>query len=418
MMEDSLQEQQQISPVSIDKAEYIISLASKKNGAFKSMMQLLREVEEQLLIRQKKNKLFYQVVNVVDKGYERKVYGNKQQIENINSEMNYIQQDMDHLTSCRATLKQELDGHEDQLNDIRDYAEQRRNKKSKRERQYHQLYNIPIVATQFKKKYVRARDKNSDAEEKVSEVRATVDSCQRAIGELSKSLAECQKRREELIIQQQELQVQKQQVEDLLFNLHEGCKFWSGFDQYQSDTAIKATNTFIETIQKHAKNHNTFHKIMDPNNDFVKILKMALYEYGQAESYAESRWDQLQVEFDCAKCRTSHLGWPTPDKVRTADLLCDTCYTEARTSMIWEKKMKMGMDRSQQLLSLPGGSTLSFSSTVTTASSTSSTSSGSKPGFKKMLQMFKGGNKRRSSSNNSFTIDSPEQQRNSQLLRA
>ncbi|KAI7889521.1 uncharacterized protein EV154DRAFT_514506 [Mucor mucedo] len=415
LMEDTLQEEQRLSPVNIDKAEYIISLASKKNGAFKPMMQLLREVEEQLLLRQKKNRLFYQVVKVVDERYKRQVQGNNQQIESILAEMQHIQQDMDHLTSCRANLKQELEGHEDQLNEIRDYAEQRRNKKSKREKQYHQLYNIPIVATQFKKKYVRARDKNSDAEERVSEVRATVDSCQRAMGELSKSLGDCQKRREELTLQQGELSTQKQKIEDLLFNLHEGCKFWMGFDQYQSDTAAKATNTFIETIQKHAKSHNTFHKIMDPNNDFVKILKMALFEYGQAESYAQSRWDGLQVEYDCAKCRTSHVGWPTPDKVRTADLLCDTCYKEARTSMIWEKKMKMGMDRSQQLLSLPGGSTLSFSSTATAASSSSSTSMSSKPGFKKVMQIFKGG-KRRSSSNNSY--DSPEQQRNSQLLRA
>lgn len=414
-MEDTLQEEQGLSPVNIDKAEYIISLASKKNGAFKTMMQLLREVEEQLLIRQKKNRIFYQVVKAVEERYQRQVYGNNQQIDNINSEMHHIQQDMEHLTSNRTSLKQELEGHEEQLNDIRDYAEQRRNKKSKREKQYHQLYNIPIVATQFKKKYVRARDKNSDAEEKVSEVRATVDSCQRAIGELSRSLSECQKRREELTTHQQELEAQKQKVEDLLFNLHEGCKFWSGFDQHQSDTAAKATNAFIETIQKHAKNHNTFHKIMDPNNDFVKILRMALFEYGQAESYAQARWDRLQVEFDCAKCRTSHLGWPTPDKVRTADLLCDTCYKEARTSMIWEKKMKMGMDRSQQLLSLPGGSTLSLSSTTTATSSTSSSSIASKPGFKKVLQIFKGG-KRRSSSNNSY--DSPEQQRNSHLLRA
>jgi hypothetical protein len=414
-MEDSLydqQQQQQHTPVNIDKAEYVISLASKKNGAFKSMMHYLREVEDQLQSRHKKNKLFYQVVNAVEDCYKRKIYANKQLIDRIYSEIDYIGHDMNRLTSRRAALKQELEEHEDELNDIREYAEQRRNKKSKRERQYHQLYKIPIVATQYKKKYVRARDKNSDAEEKMSEVRATVDSCQRAIGELSKSLGDCQKKREELIAQQQDLEVQRKEDEELIFNLHEGCKFWSGFDQHQSDTAAKATNTFIETIQRHSKNHNTYHKIMDPNIDFVKIFKMALYEYGEGEKYAESRWGQLQVEFGCAKCRTSHLGWPTPDKVRPIDLLCDTCYKENRTSMIWEKKMKMGMDRSSQLLSLPGGSTLSFSSQSTATSNTSTSSGGSnKSGFKKMFQMLKVGNKRKSnSSRNSFLLDSPDPQ--------
>lgn len=415
-MEESLYEPVQLTPVNIDKAEYVISLALKKNGAFKSMIQVLREIEDQIETRQKKNKIFYQVVQVVEGRYKRRIQSNKQEIENIKSDIDYTEQDGNHLTIQRTDLKQQLDAYEDELNDIRDYAEQRRNKKSKRERQYHQLYNIPIVAAQYKKKYVRARDKNSDAEEKVSEVRAMVDSCQRAIGELSKSISDSLKRREDLVTQLQELGTQTTKTEDLLFNLHEGCKFWSGVDQYQSDTAVKATTTFIETIQKHAKNHNTFHKIMDPNHDFVKIFKMALYEFGQAEQYAESRWGQLQVEFDCAKCKTGYLGWPTPDKVRIHDLLCEACYKEARTAMIWEKKMKMGMDRSQQLLSLPGGSTLSFSSSTTAASTaTDSSQKSNKPGFKKMLQMLKG--KRRSSSNNSFTtMDSTD--RNSQLLRA
>lgn len=420
-MEESLLEIQ-LTPVNIDKAEYIISLASKKNGAFKSMMQMLREVEDQIQGRYKKNKIFYQVVKVVDSRYKSKIHHHKQEMENIKSDIDFIEQDVNTLTSQRLELKKELDIHEEELNEIRDYAEQRRNKKSKRERQYHQLYNIPIVATQFKKKYVRARDKNSDAEEKVSEVRTVVEACQRAISEITKSISDSHKKREDLIVTLQQLSTQSKQFEDLLFNLHEGSKFWSGIDKYQSETAMQATISFIETIQKHSKNHNSFHKIMDPNNDFVKIFKLALYEFGQAEQYAESTFGQLQVEFDCAKCKSTIIGWPTPDKVRIHDLLCDTCYKESRTSMIWEKKMKIGMDKSHQLLSLPGGSTLSFSSSTTTATSNSTnssqTSSNNKPGFKKMLQIFKGAaNKRRSSSHNSFVVMDPSDRNSTHLLR-
>lgn len=413
-MDESLQQQSlepPQEPVNLDKAEFIVSLGTRKNGAFKSMMYVLREVEDQIYQRHKKNKSFYQVVSNIETRYKKEIYACRQRIDHIHSELHYISQDIRHLTHKRSSLKEELDVHEEELNGIRDYAEQRRNKKSKRERQYHQLYNIPIVNNQFKKKYVRARDKNSDAEEKVSEVRATVDACQRAIGEMSKSIVDCQKKQEQLLKEQEEAEQEKKEGEELIFHLQEGVKFWQGFDQYQADTASKATTTFIETIQKHAKNNNSFHKLMDPNNDVVKLLKMALYEYGEAEKYAHARWGRLQVNYDCAKCKVSQYGWPMPDKVRTLDLLCESCYKENRRAMIWEKKMKMGMDRSQQLLSLPGGSTLSFSSSTTVASTTSSNSSNStskKPGFKKMMQMFKNGNKRRSSSSNSFALDPPD----------
>ncbi|KAG1100247.1 hypothetical protein G6F42_017700 [Rhizopus arrhizus] len=181
-MQETFEQQPTVNgPVNLEQAEFIISLSNKKNGAFKSMMHLLRQIESQIEARRKQNAQFYQVVRVVDERYRRKIYANQQLIQRIHSEITYIVHDMDQLICRRTSLKEELDAHEQELNEIRDYAEQRRNKKSKRERQYHQLYHVPLVAAQYKKKYMRARDKNSDAEEKVSEIRAVVDSCQRAI---------------------------------------------------------------------------------------------------------------------------------------------------------------------------------------------------------------------------------------------
>jgi hypothetical protein len=397
MEQYSPQQEQELSPADINKAEYIISLPNKRNSAFKSMIFLLREIEDQFKTRQKKNRVFYQVADVVTERYKKKVYANQQLVQNITLDLQDIEHDIHHLNNRSVTLKQELQGHEDELNDIRDYAEQRRNKKSKRERQYHQLYHVPLVANQYKKKYVRARDKNSDAEEKVSEVRAVVDTCQQAIADIARSIGDCHKRREQLALQKQDLEKQTKDTEDLVFNLQEGRKFWSSFDQYQSITASKATTTFIETIQKHANAINS--RLMDPNNDFVKIFRMAMFEYGEAVNYAEERWGQLQVEFDCAKCKQSHQGWPKADKVRTHDLLCEACYQENRTNMIWEKKISGVKDRSQQLLSLPGGSMLSFSSeSSTTSIDSNSPSKKKRPGFKKMIQMLKGGNRNSSSS--------------------
>jgi hypothetical protein len=397
-------QEQELTPADIDKAEYIISLSSKKNSAFKSMMYLLRELEEQFKSRQKQNRIFYQVVSVVTERYKKQIYANQQLTQRIKLDLQDIEHDIHQLGNRSTTLKQELQDHEDELNEIREYAEQRRNKKSKRERQYHQLYHVPIVANQFKKKYVRARDKNLDAEEKVSEVRAIVDNCQRAIADVARSIGDCHKTREQLSLQKQDLEKQIKNTEDLVCNLQEGHKFWSSFDQYQANTASRATITFIETIQKHANAINS--KLMDPNNDFVKIFRLALYEYGQAEKYAQGRWGQIQVEFDCAKCHQLHQGWPKPDKVRTQDLLCEACYQENRTNMIWEKKISGVKDRSQQLLSLPGGSMLSFSSQSTATSNDSNSSpSKKKPGFKKMIQLFKNGKRSSSSSGSSTSLD-------------
>lgn len=393
-------QEQQLAPADIDKAEYIISLSNKKNNAFKSMMFLLREIEEQFKTRQKNNRIFFQVVDSVSERYKKKIHGNQKLVHNISSDLQDIEYDIRHLSDRSTTLKQELEGHEDELNDIRDYAEQRRNKKSKRERQYHQLYHVPLVANQFKKKYVRARDKNSDAEERVSEVRAVVDNCQRAITDIAKSIGDCQKTRDQLTLQKRDLEKQTKDINDLLFDLQEGYKFWSGFEQYQSITASQATTDFIKTIQKHA--HSITSKLMDPNNDFVKIFRMALYEYGEAEKYAEKRWGQIQVEFDCVKCHQLHQGWPKPDKVRIQDLLCETCYQENKANMVWEKKISGVKNRSQQLLSLPGGSMLSFSSQSTAASIDSNSSNSptkKKPGFKKIIQMLKVGKR---ASNTSF----------------
>ncbi|KAI9485841.1 MAG: hypothetical protein EXX96DRAFT_546699 [Benjaminiella poitrasii] len=403
MMPNSSQRQYKVMPINLEKAEFIISLPSTSNtkktgGTFKSMMFLLREMEDQLEAREKKNKTFYQVVHAIEYKYKKTIIDNRQRMQDIQNELRYLASDSDALASRRASVKQELDILENDLNDMREYAEQRRNKKSKRERQYHQLYHVPLIAAQYKKKYVRARDKNSDAEEKVSEVRALVDACQGALTELARSFTENQTKSQRLVMQQQEIEVETKKTEEFVFELHEGCKFWQGFDQHQASTARKAVTQFIETIQRcttKSGNHD-LHRAMDPNQNYVKFLKLALFEYGEAEKYANQKWGQLQVDFECAKCHVPQSGWPKPDKVRTSDLLCDACYQEHRASMIWEKKIGGVKDRSQQLLSLPGSSMLSFSSSSTVSSESSSSSK--KPGFKKMFQLLKSsGNKRNSS---------------------
>ncbi|CEP18903.1 hypothetical protein [Parasitella parasitica] len=412
-MQDSVEQQ---LAVDFEQAEYIIGISSRPNGAFKTMMQISRQVEAQIEARKKQNKQFYQVVQAVDDRYRKKMYANQQLVQRIHSEITYIIHDMDQLACRRTSLKEELEIHEQKLIEVREYAEQRRNKKSKRESQYHQLYHIPLIAAQYKKKYVRARDKNSDAEERVSEIRAVVDSSQRAISELSRSIGDCQRKKDQLVLNQQDVESQTQETKELMASLHDGCKFWQSFDQHQSITAQKAVTHFIELLQSNSASSSALRRSMDPNNDIVKLFKLALYEYGEAEKYGNRRWGGLNVEFDCAKCRTTLMGWPRPDKVRPNELLCSTCYQEFRTSMIWEKKMA-GV--SQQLLNLPGGSMLSFSSQSTLVSSSSKddgSPKANKPGFKNVMQMFKGNKKKTRASNDLSSFIEP--QRNGRMMVA
>ncbi|EIE85672.1 hypothetical protein RO3G_10382 [Rhizopus delemar RA 99-880] len=194
---------------------------------------------------------------------------------------------------------------------IREYAEYRKNKKTKREKQYHDFYHVPILAAQYKKKYIRALDKNSDAEEQVSKVRSTVDSCQLVIIETAKAINESQKMVESLIIQKQDAENKVKQAEEMINELHEGQKFWSGFDNSQLPTALKATQALIEVIQKHERKSNTnIAQAVNNENEFVKLFKLALYQYAEAENYAESRWGNSQVEFNCAKCKNNQKPKP------------------------------------------------------------------------------------------------------------
>lgn len=406
-------EQRLYYTVNLDIAETVISLASKKQNAFKLMMAVLREVEEQIEIRRKTNMKFYQIASIVEGIYNKEIYSYRQLSSKTNGEIKFLENDIYQLNHQREMLKEEMNTHEQELNDIRQYAEQRRNKKAKREKQYHDFYHVPIVAAQYKKKYVRARDKNSDAEEQVSKIRCTVDACQKAISETTKLMMESQKKIESLIIQKQEADDKSKQAEDMIAELQDGQKFWSSFDNNQLPIALKATQGFIEAIQRHTRKSgsNTLSQIVHYESEFVKIFRLALNEYGEAEAYAQSRWGSIQVAFNCAKCNICQVGWPNLDKVRTTDLLCDSCYKEARTSMILEKKINsvIGASRSHQLQTLPSGSSLSISSFATSASSSSASSNkSSKTGFKKMFQMIK--NNKRSSTDTSqdFTSHSPD----------
>jgi hypothetical protein len=406
-MADSQTLSQESYSVDLERAEHILSLGDKKlGGSSKSVLLHLRELVEHVEARQKHNAVYYQTVDVVTKQYTGKIHLQKQAINQMLAEINYIDMDIARLQTQRAALQEELTENEQELNGTRDYAEQRRDKKSKRERQYHKLYHVPLVAAQYKKKYIRARDKNADAEEKVSEVREMVDACQDAIGEVSKTIVESQKKIEALKAESKQLEADIAESDNMMQELEQASNFWNNFDSHHCPKTWDATNKLIELILQKPKGSGSLAVVLDFHNAWIKEFKMACLDYGEGEIYADKRWAHIAVEFTCSKCQVDQVGWPTPDKVRSYDLLCRQCYVDHRSSMIWEKKVnrfseKLGFERNQQLLSLPGGSASSLS-TVSTALSTSS----NKSGFKKMFNMVK---TKRSSSSSSFTLNSQDQ---------
>lgn len=324
----------EILPVNLDKAELIISLISSKksSASFKSAQTLLQELEDQFYAREKEIRAFQQVSPVILDTYQKKMFALEQLSHRIKAELHQHELALEHLRHRRGSLTQTLDDHEAELANTRAYAEQRRNKKSKREKQYHQLYHVPLVATQYEKKYVRARDKNSAAEEQVSQVRSKVDACQQELTSITKSLIELQTDRDQLTSQLQDIEAQLKTDQTLVSQVQQGKKFLAA--------------TFIPRLKQ--AHHVT--QAMTPHT--VEHFKAALSAYKEAES----QWIQLQVwkaEFQCSSCDGVHMGWPKPDKVRTNAILCEPCYQNRHTSMVFEKKMS-------SLLSLTGSSSQSI----------------------------------------------------------
>ncbi|ORY90415.1 hypothetical protein BCR43DRAFT_412884, partial [Syncephalastrum racemosum] len=227
-----------------------------------------------------------------------------------------LEHQMARLRQQRSEAEDRLTGFDKQLEQLRAYAAARRDKKSKRERQYNQFYHVPVLAGQYRKKYSRAQAKNAHAEQQVAQLRAEVDAIQNDARSSVTRVRQLTDAVEDVRQQQAALAERVDRGERCLAFLKQGLEFWATFDRNQAGPLLDSLD----------------------GRQPVLMQKLAA-EYANREAYAAQHWDHVDVEFTCAKCRQTQVGWPTPDKVRTADLLCAECYQQARTSMIVEKKM-------------------------------------------------------------------------------
>lgn len=428
--------------ININRAEEVLRLLSSNDVvARRHASQMLKEMQQTVKARQKRIRLYISTVQALEHQYAQWQVAARQQLAQLDIDIADLNHQIVRIKQQRSNKEQELAGIEQHLQSVRDYAQQRHDKKTKRERQYNQYYNIPIINKQYQKKYVRAHDKNARAEQELVQIREAMDECQEAARQSASLAVRKQQEYDAKIEQRDAVQQQIAEADKCLAYLRQGQQFWTHFDQYQADLLTEASNRLIEISKSTNGSNDLFSKRrrsstqLQPQDqqqrDWTVTFRSVCYEYGEKEKYGSEKWDQVEVEFECARCRQSLVGWPTPDKVRQLDLLCVPCYQETRTSMIMEKKMnalsgKFGIERpvsldssrrtssssSSNLLVLSAADRFSSSSSSTSPSSKRPSLSSSSSFVNDAKKLFRG---IRFSSASSFPKSSAQQQQAEQL---
>ncbi|KAJ8651443.1 hypothetical protein O0I10_013008 [Lichtheimia ornata] len=364
-----------------EKADEVLRYASSNDAVTRRQaLHSLRDLQQAVKARQKRIRIFNLTVQALDQQYARWQYSARQQLTHLDTMVADLNHQVAKLRQQRSENEEQLKVFERQLQGIREYAQRRRTKKTKREKQYNHFYFIPVVSKSFQQKYVRAQDKNAAAEQEVVQIRESIEAIQAAVRQAGNLLGRKQQEHDAQMEQRRAVHVQVAAADKCLAYLHEGQHFWNHFDQNQAEVVIEACSQLMQTFRSTSE-PQLFRRrsstSTDPQQrDWRVVFKSACIEYGEREAYGATKWDNVEVEFDCARCQQSLVGWPTPDKVHTADLLCAVCYQDMRTSMIMEKKMnviggKLGIERPE------GPRRYSSSSKSTSRFSTSSVGSSS-----------------------------------------
>ncbi|KAI7875001.1 hypothetical protein K492DRAFT_173874 [Lichtheimia hyalospora FSU 10163] len=366
-----------------EKAGEVLRYASSNDAVIRRQaIHFIRDIQHTVKARQKRIRIFNLTVQALDQQYARWQYSARQQLTHLDTMVADLNHQVAKLRQQRTENEEQLKVFERQLQGIREYAQRRRTKKTKREKQYNHFYFIPVVSKSFQQKYVRAQDKNAAAEQEVVQIRESIEAIQAAVRQAGNLLGRKQQEHDAQMEQRHAVHVQVAAADKCLAYLHEGQHFWNHFDQNQAEVVIEACNQLMQTFRSTSEpqlfRRRSSTSTDQQQRDWRVVFKSACIEYGEKEAYAATKWDNVEVEFDCARCQQSLVGWPTPDKVHTADLLCAVCYQDMRTSMIMEKKMnviggKLGIERPE------GPRRYSSSSKSTSRFSTSSVGSSSSP---------------------------------------
>jgi hypothetical protein len=315
--------------VNIEKAEEIVNCVTNNKKTALIQKQALYDIIQQVELKREYIENFILTVNIITQLHEQKKKSLEHVIHHIVNREQHIDQDLCKLSYQQKELEKRQSQLKLELETTRLYAEKCREKKIKCEQHYNSLASFPFLSLQSKKKYLQARDKNLEAEQQVSEMRCALDKCQEHLRLLSKTLS-AQHAEQSILSDQRRGSIDtiKSASHQIDF-LQKGRTFWKAFDTYQAQVVLEsATYLYKELSKNHhfilQHNKEPSKTTLDVHQVWIKTFLLACFEYGERETYGDSRWSTLKIDFDCSLCQIPQFDWP---KLIDHDLVCEFCYT-------------------------------------------------------------------------------------------
>ncbi|CAO3701918.1 unnamed protein product [Rhizopus stolonifer] len=302
--------------IDIECAEQIM------DGKKVKQKQCLRQIIDQVQTRRQSIQTYLNTVAIIEKQFERKHEYLQRCIDQLIDREQSLQQELVSLNEQQVDLKKRKGEIEQALLLVRQEAERHREKKLKCEQRYARVSYVPILATQSKKKYLKARNQDWQTEQQLSDMRGALDLCRENIKAVSKKASRSYSEQDTISTQRRTSVEKIKSASEQLNYLKEGIEFWSGFDIYQAQVVSEAADYLLKNNR-----YKTSRKLtVDVDQVWIKTFKLACLEYGDCEAYGDKHWDinTLKINFDCFLCKMSLVGWP---KIAdNEELVCKSCF--------------------------------------------------------------------------------------------
>lgn len=311
--------------VNIEKAEEIVNYGGAKKHLI-TQKKLLHQVIDQVHQRRTMIHNYLTTVNIISQHCNRKKNSLEQLIHHLDGRGQALDQGLQKISHQQKELERRQIHLEQELQFARAIAEKSREKKLRCEQHYHAVVSVPLLSAQSKKRYLKARDNNAEAEQQVSEKREALEKCRAHLKLMSRTVSA-------QYFEQDQLYTQRRGSVDTIMTstqqlayLKQGCEFWTGFDSYQAQVVLESA-IYLSDLENQPNKKKINNSLLDIHQVWTKTFKLACFEYGDREIYGDTRWNPnvLEVNFDCDMCQTSQTGWPKV--VRDCELACELCYS-------------------------------------------------------------------------------------------
>ncbi|KAG1096048.1 hypothetical protein G6F42_018438 [Rhizopus arrhizus] len=174
--------------VNIEKAEEIVSYGGVKKHLI-IQKKLLHQVIDQVQHRRRMIHDYLTTVDIISQQYNRRKNSLEQLIHHLNDRGHALDQGLQKISHQQKELQRKQIHLEQDLQLARALAEKSREKKIRCEQHYHAVVSVPLLSAQSKKRYLKARDSNAEAEQQVSEKREALEKCRAHLKLMSKTVS-------------------------------------------------------------------------------------------------------------------------------------------------------------------------------------------------------------------------------------